>query len=142
MSEEEMKMLCDKCKKNEANVHVSKYINGAVYEQNLCSECAGLETNNLFGGMGGFGNMGNMFEGMREMAMVNAMRGNVGGLYGDRDMEALGLTIPHIEAKREDTETLEGLKKQLKKAVEAQEFEKAAELRDKIYAMEKELTGS
>lgn len=33
-------MLCDKCGKNEATVHMMQNINGQVSEINLCSECA------------------------------------------------------------------------------------------------------
>ncbi|MDL2237352.1 UvrB/UvrC motif-containing protein [Christensenellaceae bacterium OttesenSCG-928-K19] len=140
-------MLCDKCKKNEANVHVSRYINGAMYEQNLCAECAGL-SGDVFSGFG------DMFGGIREMAMMNAMRGMVPEALGQgrdtMDFEALGLKLPvmgqeeqkHVEAEepqnRQEEKTLEGLRAQLAQAVEAQEFEKAATLRDEIYFMEKE----
>ena len=33
-------MLCDKCGKREATVHMMQNINGQVSEINLCSECA------------------------------------------------------------------------------------------------------
>ena len=33
-------MLCDKCKKNPATVHIVKVINGDKNEMNLCSACA------------------------------------------------------------------------------------------------------
>ena len=33
-------MLCDKCKKNEANYYRKTIINGVTTEQHLCSECA------------------------------------------------------------------------------------------------------
>lgn len=33
-------MLCDDCKNKEANVHVTKIINGKKEEKNLCEDCA------------------------------------------------------------------------------------------------------
>lgn len=33
-------MLCDKCKKNNASVHIVKIINGDKQELNLCEDCA------------------------------------------------------------------------------------------------------
>ncbi|MDP4088518.1 MAG: UvrB/UvrC motif-containing protein [Bacillota bacterium] len=33
-------MLCDRCRKNEASVHIVKIINGARQESNLCEACA------------------------------------------------------------------------------------------------------
>lgn len=36
-------MLCDKCKKNDANVHCTTIINGKKQEVHLCSECAEKE---------------------------------------------------------------------------------------------------
>ncbi len=45
-------MLCDKCKKNEANVHCTTIINGVKEEKHLCSKCAEKENlqpfNNMF----------------------------------------------------------------------------------------------
>lgn len=36
-------MLCERCQKNPANVHITQYINGQKTEKNLCDECAQLE---------------------------------------------------------------------------------------------------
>ena len=33
-------MLCDNCKKNNATTHLKTIINGEVFEQHLCSDCA------------------------------------------------------------------------------------------------------
>ncbi len=33
-------MLCENCKKNNATTHLKTVINGKVYEQHLCSQCA------------------------------------------------------------------------------------------------------
>lgn len=39
-------MICDKCKKNKANLHFTKVINGKKEELNLCDKCA-LENQEL-----------------------------------------------------------------------------------------------
>ncbi|MBQ3180634.1 MAG: UvrB/UvrC motif-containing protein [Firmicutes bacterium] len=54
-------MLCERCGKNQATVHVKKVINGKETQENLCEVCAGdvwsfgdLDLNKLFSaGMGG-----------------------------------------------------------------------------------------
>lgn len=33
-------MLCDACRKNEANVHITRIVNGVKQEMNLCEKCA------------------------------------------------------------------------------------------------------
>lgn len=33
-------MLCERCKENEANVHIAKIINGVKQQLNLCEKCA------------------------------------------------------------------------------------------------------
>lgn len=39
-------MLCEKCNKNNANVHIIKVVNGVKQEMNLCEQCA-KENQNL-----------------------------------------------------------------------------------------------
>ncbi len=46
-------MKCQKCKKNEANTHVKRVINGEFEEYHLCSECAKeMGYGNAFSGFG------------------------------------------------------------------------------------------
>lgn len=33
-------MLCDKCKQNNATVHITRIINGVMQEEHLCTQCA------------------------------------------------------------------------------------------------------
>lgn len=33
-------MLCEVCKKNDATIHITKIVNGAKYEFNVCEKCA------------------------------------------------------------------------------------------------------
>jgi len=125
-----------------ANVHVSRIINGVKYEQNLCSECAGLEAGDIFSGLG------EMFSGLREMSMMGAVLPGYTGTPEQQegngmDFEALGLKLPEIERAEpvEAKESIPLLKKRLDMAVKNEEFEKAAELRDRIYFLEKRETG-
>ncbi len=66
-------MLCDKCKVNQATVHIRQNINGNVREYDLCDKCAAasniLNENNM--------SFDNLFEGF-----LNGM-GHGGMLYGD-----------------------------------------------------------
>ncbi|ADL53432.1 UvrB/UvrC motif-containing protein [Clostridium cellulovorans] len=43
-------MICEKCKENEATIHIEKYINGEKEEMNLCEKCA--KETGAFGMMG------------------------------------------------------------------------------------------
>lgn len=46
-------MLCDRCKKNEATIHVKKVINGKIESLDLCQECARQDEEK--GALGAFG---------------------------------------------------------------------------------------
>jgi protein arginine kinase activator len=155
-------MKCEKCGKNVATYHYKSNINGKVTEMHLCPECASKAgIDNRF-----FGNTDNMFDSMFN-GMFNGFFGNsrtdwlspFGGFGG------LGLMMPtmlmpkfelyvddssKVKDQKEVTEKtdvdpemakrreLNALREQMKNAVEAEEFEKAAEIRDKIHNMEKE----
>lgn len=45
-------MLCEKCKKREATVHISSTVNGIKSEQRLCAECAEKENGYSFFSLG------------------------------------------------------------------------------------------
>ena len=45
-------MLCDKCNKNKATIHIVKIVNGAKQEMNLCESCAKQQDDIGFYGMG------------------------------------------------------------------------------------------
>ena len=46
-------MLCDKCKKNEATVHIKEFHNGKCTNLNLCSQCAdNSQAEEVFPGIG------------------------------------------------------------------------------------------
>ena len=48
-----LSMLCDKCKKNEATVHIKEFHNGKCKDFHLCNECASAgETDQTLPGIG------------------------------------------------------------------------------------------
>lgn len=149
-------MKCEKCGK-EACFHYQSNINGEKTEYHLCGECAReqgfgemmtWEPRPAFGGFwsspfegsltGGF--FGSPFGGFMVPAValpgVSVVVGEPGALRGGPGEDTGGIPEDagrEIRSRRE----LAGLRHQLKAAVRAEEYEKAAELRDKIRAMEK-----
>ena len=158
-------MKCEKCGKAEATCHYSSNINGKITESHLCPECAGQaewgrgffdETDRMFQNM--FGGFDELFGGMRRMmpsfgfdrffGMPSLMPAR--GALGLRERPAQTGTQaaapatetpqptetaadPELSRRREINE----LREQMKAAAEAEEFEKAAEIRDKLRELEK-----
>jgi len=135
-------MLCEKCKKNEANVHISKNINGQATELHLCESCA-RESGELLS-MNQF--LGDFFESVlpvrvRRVAYMPAGKPENNKYAGCEDcMEDLpaynkpgGMTPPVVKT---PDEKLTELKEALGEAVTNEEFERAAELRDEIKKLE------
>lgn len=153
-------MKCEKCGK-EACFHYQSNINGETTEYHLCPECAQAE------GFGNMMSMRprSMFDSFWADPFESLLGGffgsPFGGLMGGRLMTPT-LTLPQINIQVGDPEAstktqeekadnipedagreiksrreLMSLKHQLKAAVKAEEFEKAAELRDKIRELEK-----
>ena len=153
-------MKCEHCGKNEVTFVYQSNVNGQVTEKHLCSECAEKlgytqrlaaysqrMTRNLFGG--------GLFEDF--FTPVPSLLGRMNRLLEDpfddffTDMPALGAPA---EAKQEapkpqDTlleqeeqnaisqeRQLNALRMEMQKAVAAENFERAAELRDQIHSME------
>ena len=153
-------MKCENCGKNEVTFVYQSNVNGQITEKHLCSECAEKlgytqklaaysqrMTRNLFGG--------GLFEDF--FTPVPSLLGRMNRLLEDpfddffTDMPALGAPA---EAKQEapkpqDTlleqeeqnaisqeRQLNALRMEMQKAVAAENFERAAELRDQIHSME------
>lgn len=157
-------MKCEKCGK-EANVFYRSNINGKVSTMNLCSECAEkLNGENGFTNMEkAFDNMfGNFFGGLFTpmtlnpwnsfgfgMPMMNLPRFRI-MLEPMTDSEpkdtAAAPAEPRTENETKDEQKIDPemskrrelnmLRQQMAEAVKNEEFEKAAELRDKIHGLE------
>lgn len=134
-------MLCNKCNKNEANVHITRIVNGVKIEQDICSECAGADAGNIFSGFE------DMFRNFREMSFVGSpllsrMARQRQPVDSNQAFEALGLNFPNVSGNSGKDETilaeidLPTLKQRLDEALLVEDYEKAAELRDKIYRLE------
>ncbi|MBQ8860545.1 MAG: UvrB/UvrC motif-containing protein [Ruminococcus sp.] len=162
-------MLCQKCKKNEANTHVKSVVNGNYEEYMLCSECAKeMGYTNLWSDMSSdFGSiLGSFFSNALPARSETTRCKTCGSTYHDiaksgqvgcADCYELFLSelMPSIRrihgntthcgkrpgfARKEETKAdevnieseIDVLKNKLQKAIEEQNFELAAELRDKI----------
>ena len=153
-------MKCENCGKNEVTFVYQSNINGQVEEKHLCAECAEKlgytqrlaaysqrMTRNLFGG--------GLFEDF--FTPVPSLLGGLSRMLENpfddffADMPALGAPA---EAKQEAPKSqdtlleqeeqnkisrerqLNALRMEMQKAVSEEKFERAAELRDQIHAME------
>lgn len=164
-------MLCNECGKNEANVHLTHIINGKKTENHLCEECAkqnqsffnsSFSMKNMFSAM-----LNNTFNNKTYLPTKECS--NCGITYDNfRTRGKFGCSkcidsfkvnlIPVIRntqgydrhigkipkragGKYKVQMDMEKLKKDLKDAVDQEEYELAAELRDKIHEMENKMQG-
>ncbi len=159
-------MLCEKCNKNQATVHLTKIINGKKQEQHLCSTCAG-DIDNTF-----------TFDEMFKNVFAVNPAGNYKNSLSIKRCDKCGLTLDELNrygrlgcsecckcfreylepalksihsvtthkgkrpgkavAARSAEDKTVSLKEELKEAIKNEEYEKAAEIRDIIRDMEKE----
>lgn len=161
-------MLCEKCGKNVATTHIKTSINGVVESHHLCADCARLShaVQNQFGLSDLLGTF--FGEGVKTVPYADKrMRcpgcgscfddivasGRVGcGQCYETFLEQLLPSLQRMHGKavhagkrpraEEAAPTRESelasLKEQLRAAVNAEQFEEAAALRDRIHAMEEE----
>lgn len=139
-------MLCEKCKTNEANVHISKNINGRETELHLCESCA-RESGELLS-VNQF--LGSFFESVmplrvRRVAYMPSGQPDNSKYAGCEDcaedlpsnkLEDMAPPLPGKEDQK-----LAALRAQMRDAVENEEFEKAAEIRDEIKKLEEDIQG-
>lgn len=155
-------MKCERCKKNDAGVYYKETVNGITKEYHLCSKCfaemnvAGMEDfspfkfGSFFAPKMNFSPLeqrkkctlcGSSFDdviregklGCSECYKVfeRELKPSVEKIHGETSY------IPRKKEEKEKTE-LEILKEKLNEAVANEEYEKAAELRDKIKDKEAE----
>lgn len=154
-------MLCEHCKKRNATTHISENVNGYVKEINLCSECASeLGYNEMFGGMSINSFLGSVFPVPLQGAEVKrrcpvckksldeiVSSGEAGcaecyKVFGEQllsPLKRLHGNLRHIgkkpiRAKKEKTvaEMIAELEEEKAAAIEKQDYETAAKLRDRI----------
>ena len=159
-------MMCDKCKKHPATTHIKTVVNGRLSEINLCSFCAAEEGYGSFGKLSLANMLASMFGESIEGGKTKKERcnccqstfadivesGRVGcsecyTLFRKELMPSLNRLhgkVKHVgqvpEEKETEKETIsnqvETLRESLKKAIDAEEYEKAAKIRDEIRALE------
>ena len=154
-------MICQNCNKNDATLHMKRIINGSAAEVHLCSDCArSLGYGEAFSGFGlGFGHLLGELLSSGEVGSANSMRcpacsksfeeiaedGKMGcaecyAVFYDRLLPTLNKihgkssymgSKPQVNGDNRGT-NLDELKIALSEAVERQDFELAASLRDRI----------
>ncbi|WP_142413480.1 UvrB/UvrC motif-containing protein [Hathewaya massiliensis] len=172
-------MICERCKQNQANVHIAKIINGQKEEQNLCDKCA-KELNimgftnelefdtpfsfpSLLGGIVDYISKSQLNDEDHNEELVCK---NCGTSYIEfKNQGLLGCSkcyddfssylLPVVKRVQGNTEhsgkipvcsgkdiynkrLIVKLREELQRAVNLEEYEKAAELRDKIKELKKE----
>ncbi|MBQ9857657.1 MAG: UvrB/UvrC motif-containing protein [Oscillospiraceae bacterium] len=135
-------MKCTRCGKNEVNFFYKSNINGEITEHNLCTECAqemGLmrdvfaESRQLMRGFfeDSFERLASPFTfGARDFLRLGERKQEEP--CGCSKCEEKAEVDPEIAKRRE----INALRHQMKMAARAEDFEKAAELRDKIRSLE------
>jgi len=165
-------MLCDKCKKNEASIHITKYVDDEKSEVYLCEECAKetghIDENDVFSFKNLIAGILNPESKDYEVQQGEALKcENCGLSYQEFVKEGkvgcaecydtfednlrplvkrIHGSEKHIGKAPEDMhkylrvkEDIKQLKEEMEQVIEEENFERAAELRDEIYALEKKI---
>ena len=143
-------MKCERCGK-EASFHYRSNVNGKITTMNLCSECAEksgemgiMKMDSVFNDM--YNDMFNMFGSMltprmlspwsglgMQRAMMPRMRIIFEPLDETKKIEKNDVkTEQKVDPEMNKRREINALREQMSMAVQNEEFEKAAELRDKI----------
>ena len=145
-------MLCQHCKKNEATTHVKTMVNGKYAEYRLCPECA-----HELGYDSMFTDFSADFGGLLSSFFSNALPAISGATHCDtcgstlNDIKRTGkvgcadcydtfFSVNEEENKSDNDASSEdkigSLRAELKEAIEKENFERAAQLRDEIKGLE------
>ncbi|MFO7814252.1 MAG: UvrB/UvrC motif-containing protein [Halanaerobiales bacterium] len=165
-------MLCDKCKKKEASIHITKYVDDEKSEVYLCEECARetghIDDNDVFSFKNLIAGILNPTTKDYELQQGETLKCEECGMSYDEFIKAgevgcancydifedklrplvkrIHGSEKHIGKAPEDMnkylqvkKDIKQLKKEMEKVIETENFERAAELRDEIYALEKKI---
>ncbi|UCB44384.1 MAG: UvrB/UvrC motif-containing protein [Spirochaetota bacterium] len=153
-------MLCQKCRKRSAQFHSSRIINNQLVDIHLCKRC--IENN-------GNQEHTNNIDGLLEVLVktnvydknkADELKCNICGttfselqknglagcpkcysIFSDYLSEDRGRSYKRTGRTQQGIAIIEHLEKRLKKAVESEDFEEAAQLRDKIKDLEEGFSG-
>lgn len=158
-------MQCDECGQNEAILHLTQIVDNQMSTKHLCEKCAaekGVESGQApvpfeltdFLGKVGRGEAGTpppcsfcglQFDEFRKTGRLGcpqcyesfevSLKSLLRRLHGG--VQHLGkVYLPPDPSQAQRTERLAGLRRKLNRAVESEDFERAAEIRDEIQALE------
>lgn len=154
-------MKCDNCGKEEVNFHYTSNINGNITEKHLCAECAGkLGVTDKLGLidktiMNPDMSFEEIFKDLFGVQPGRRMFGGYGVVFPTFVIPTVGLIVPAAGVGNEEMKTerpaevkprvdedmkrrreINVLREQMRQAAEAEDFEKAAALRDSIRKLE------
>lgn len=141
-------MRCQNCGNYEASFHYRSNINGEITEQHLCQECAQSMENSMFtGSMAGIMPMqmqgddffDSFFRSTFSYPVIPGMAGGyrqVAPIRSNLEEKVIPLDAGAEIKNRRELNVLRG---EMEAAIKAENFEKAAELRDEIHRKEKSL---
>ncbi|MBI4563552.1 MAG: UvrB/UvrC motif-containing protein [Planctomycetes bacterium] len=163
-------MICGKCSKNQATVHVTEVVNGTKKEAHLCEECArsagiGMKftfsISDILGNLmevpkAGKGETGSLrcpecgityseFKAKTRLGCANDYEVFKAGLLPllekvHQSTQHVGKTPRTVESVVRKESELVRLKRELETVVKSENFEKAAQIRDRIKTLETELS--
>ncbi|NLK67888.1 MAG: DNA helicase UvrBC [Clostridiaceae bacterium] len=164
-------MLCQICHKREATVHFTRIVNQQKVEMHVCERCAAenseikINIHNLLSGIMGIGTATGVGQKTHstikcEFCGMTINEFNKTGLLGcTKCYEVFGDSITtmlkrihgnvkhhgkmpkNISSTIKDAYNLRSLKEELQRSINKEEYEKAAEIRDKIKLLEKSMQG-
>ncbi|NLY18014.1 MAG: DNA helicase UvrBC [Clostridiaceae bacterium] len=160
-------MLCQLCKQREATVHFTQIVNQQKTEMFVCEQCAGessklkIDLNKLLSGFMGPGNLSSIANTPVHAVKCKGCGMSIGEfnktgklgcskcyeVFGDSIQAMLkqihgnvkhhGKIPARVPDRIRQARELEGLKAQLKRCIQTEDYEQAAVIRDKIKAIEK-----
>ena len=162
-------MLCDICHKNNATVHLTEIINERVVEMHICQACAQSKANELNKHLNISGFLGSLADMIGSPSRESPLKCSSCGLSYEefKKKGRLGcgncyvafrkLLLPllkkvhsatqhtgkipvHIDKKVSRQLKIKDLQKRLQRAIQLEEYEEAAKLRDQIKGLEKKKT--
>lgn len=139
-------MICDRCKKREANTYLRTEVNGRVSEEHLCSECARQERNMEDNYFGNFfddfftPSFGLDFDSHFPFTPAFGFSGAHGNSILDQAKKSIKIGADKFrEDVKDNPNSLKilNLRRELNEVVEKEDYERASEIKKEIEALEK-----
>ena len=132
-------MKCQKCGRNEVNFHYSSAVNGHVTQMHLCSQCASQSGYNVGQMFGNMFTLSDVFP-LQSLMAIPVLQLETRHPFTEQQCtcNGCGTLTPDVKNIEVDEKLLQKreLNKQMRIAAENEEFEKAAEIRDKLKKLE------